>query len=297
MRQTEFFQRQKKLLEKLFSPDWFLEAKQKNHPAYLRWALCKKIIEQEGIIRFPEQKERLPEIGRIMLDSYIHVALTEGDIQQLTLGSLDLYGDKTVQKKIRSRITDPKQFEDLMVELYVAAWHKTNNHAIEPIEKEGYPDLKIEIPAIDIPVFIECKHLWTDSKNRLQKVIKKANKQLKKAAKEIKIPSYGVVILDVSIPVAAGQVENDNLPDKLQRIVDVVQSALSGKKNQFVGAAIIVWDDYMQLGKPPDRTLIAYRRRYKRVTHRSPNLPIPEDLPLFEGYTTIYGLHWSSEPG
>jgi len=154
MIQLEFFQRQKKLLEKLFSPDWFLEAKQKNNPAYLRWALCKKIIEQEGIIQFPEQNERLHEIGRIVLDSYILVALTEGDIQQLKLGSLDLYGDETVQKKIRSRITDPEQFEDLMVELYVAAWHKTKSHAIDPIEKEGYPDLKVEIPNINIPVFI-----------------------------------------------------------------------------------------------------------------------------------------------
>jgi len=293
MRQIEFFQRQKKLLEKLFSPDWFLEAKQKNYPAYLRWDLCKKIIEQGGMIQFPEQKEKLPEIGRIVLDSYIHVALTEGDIRQLKLGSLDLYGDETVQKKIRSRITDPNQFEDLMVELYVAAWHKTKNHTIELIEKDGYPDLKIEIPAMNIPVFIECKHLWTGSKNRIQKVIKKANNQIKKAVKETGITSYGAVILDVSIPVAAGQVENDNLPDKLREMVNVVQSALSGKKNRSVGAAIIVWDDYMQIGNPPDRTMLAYRRRYKRVSHTSPNLPIPENLPLFEGYTATYTLHWA----
>ena len=290
MRQIEFFQRQKEILEKLFSPERLLETKQKNHPAYLRWALCKKVIEQEGIIQFPEQKERLHEIGRIILDSYILVALTEGNPQQLKLGSLDLYGDEAVQKKIRSRITNPEQFEDLMVELYVGAWHKTKNHTIEPIEKEGYPDLKIEIPSIGIPVFIECKHLWTSSKNRLQEVIKKANKQIKKAAKEIKILSYGAVILDVSIPVVAGQVENDNLSDKLQEMIDVVQSALSGGKNRSVGAAIVVWDDYMIMGNPPSNTLVAFRRRYKCVLHK--DVAIPEKLPLFEGYTSEYWLHW-----
>ena len=293
MRRIEFFQRQKEILEKLFSPEWFFEAKQKKHPAYLRWTLCKKIIEQGGIIQFPEQKERLHEIGRIILDSYILMALTEGNPQQLKLGSLDLYGDEAVQRKIRSRITNPEQFEDLMVELYVGAWHKTKSHTIDPIEKEGYPDLRIEIPNINIPVFIECKHLWTGSKNNLQDAIKKANKQIKRTAKEIELPSYGAVILDVSVPVAADQVENDNLSDKLLRMVDVVQSALSGEKNQSVGAAIIVWDDYMLMGKPPDSTLVAYRRRYKRISHRNPNLPVPENLPLFEGYTIPYWLHWT----
>lgn len=291
MKQIEFFQWQKEILEKLFSPEWFLETKQENHPAYLRWALCEKIIEQEGIIRFPEQKERLHEIGRIVLDSYILVVLTEGNHQQLKLGSLDLYGDEAVQKKIRSRITNPGQFEDLMVELYVGAWHKTKNHTMDPIEKEGYPDLRIKIPSISIPVFIECKHLWSSSKNRLQKVIKKANKQIKKAAEEVKIPSYGAVILDVSIPVAAGQVENDNLSDELYEMIEVVQSALSGGKNRSVGAAIVVWDDYMINGSPPNSTLVAFRRRYKRVLHK--DVAIPENLPLFEGYTTTYWLHWT----
>lgn len=292
MEQIEFFQRQKEILENLFSPEWFLKAKQKNHPAYLRWDLCKKIIEQEGTIQFQEQEKRLHEIGRIVLDSYILVALTEGDIQQLKFGSLDLCGDEEVQKKIRSRITNSKQFEDLMVELYVGAWHKTKKHAIELIEKEGYPDLKIEIPNINIPIFIECKHLWTGSNNNLQDAIKKANKQIKRASKEIGFPSYayGAVILDVSVPAAAGQVENDNFSDKLQGIVDVVQSALSGEKNRALRTAVVVWDDYMIMGNPSNSTLVAFRRRYKSVLHKE--MAIPENLPLFEGYTTTYWLHW-----
>lgn len=275
MKRIEFFQRQKEILERLFSPGWFLEAKQKNHPAYLRWALCKRIIEQEGAIQFPEQKEELNKIGRILLDSYILVALTEGDIQQLKLGQIDLYGDDAVQKKIRSRISSPEQFEDLMVELYVGAWHKTENHAVEPIEKDGYPDLRIESPDINIPIFIECKHLWTNSKNKIQQVIKKANKQIKKATEDIGTPSCGVAVLDVSVPATVGQVENDTLSNKLQDMIDVIQSALNGQRYRSVKSVIVVWDDYMIMGEPPDRTLVAFRRRYKRISHKDVTTVVP----------------------
>lgn len=292
MRQIDFFKLQKEILEKLFPPHWFLEASKKNHPAYLRWALCEKVLEQGGKIRFPEQKTELPEIGRILLDSTILVILTEGDLQQLRFGSLDLYGDQVVQKKICSRIIDPEQFEDLMVELYVGAWHKTKSHVVRPIEMEGYPDLRIEFPDMNTPIFIECKHLWAGSRNRLQGVIKKANQQIKNATKEINSPYYGVAVLDVSTPVAAGQVENDDLSDKLREIVDIVQSALSGQKNRSVRVAILVWDDYMIMGKPPERTLIAFRRRRKRISHKNITSAIPENLPLFKGYTTTYWLHW-----
>jgi len=293
MKQTEFFQLHKEILEKLFSSDWFIKKKQKKHPAYNRWVFCNKIIEQ-GVIRFPEQKEELHEIGRIVLDSFILITLSEGNLQQLKLGSLDLYGDKAVKKKIYSRITNPEQYEDLMVELYVGAYHKTKNRVVNPLEKEGYPDLRIDIPNVNIPVFIECKRLMTRSRNRLQEVIKKANKQIKEAIKDIGHPLYGVIVLDVSTPVAAGQVENDDLSNELQEIINTIQNALSGQKNRSVGTAIVVWDDYMIMGKPPDGTLVVFRRRYKRISHTHENitLVIPEKLPLFEGYTTTQWLNW-----
>ena len=125
-------------------------------------------------------------------------------------------------------------------------------------------------------------------------MIKKANNQIKKAAEETKISSYGAVILDVSIPVAVGQVENDKLSDKLQEIIDGTQLALSGGKNRFVGAATVIWDDYIVMGKPPADILVALRRRCKRISHKNPVLSIPEKVPLFEGYTTTYRLDWTS---
>ena len=153
MESVEFFRRQKILLEDLFPESWFLKTKKKRHPAYIRWDLCRRMINQNGIIKFPEQKDELAEIGRIVLDSYIISLITRGDVQRLSWGSLSLYGDKLVQTKIRSRITDPEQFEDIMVELYTGAWHISKRHTVTPIENKRLPDFKVEFSNITYPIY------------------------------------------------------------------------------------------------------------------------------------------------
>ena len=76
-------------------------------------------------------------------------------------------------------------------------------------------------------------------------------------------------------------------------MIDVVQSTLSGEKNRSVGVAIVIWDDYMIMGDPPNSSLIVFRRRYKRIFHKNANLAVAEELPLFEGFTTTYWLNWA----
>jgi len=200
-----------------------------------------------------------------------------------------IYTETKPSKKIRSRVVNPEQFEDLMVELAFDAWHKSRNHTVIPWEKEGLPDLKLQIPGVDVPILVECKRLRSSLKNRLSKVISKANSQIK-AAQE---PCYGVVVLDVSTPVGVTEVENDELPNQLQDICSIVQSALSGKKNRLVRMAILVWDDSMILGEPPDKTQVAFRRRHLRIQHRMSGKDISETVPLFEGFTSLYTLHWT----
>ncbi len=290
MNQIEFFRLQKEILEKFFPLNWFTETSEKNHPAFLRWMLCNKILQQRGVIKFPDQETELLEIGRLVLDSAILVTLTQGNLSQLKFGSLDLYGDKAVQKKIRSRITNPEQFEDIMVELSFGAWHEMVKHSVIPLEIESYPDLELKIVGIDIPIFVECKHLRSASENRLNKEITKANSQIKATG----IPCYGIGFFDVSIPVSMGQVEDDEFPMRLQEIIEIVQSTISGPKNRSIGVVLLAWDDYNIMGEPPDLTQITFRRRHVRIPH-SPSkdvMEIPEDLRLFDGYTTIYNLHW-----
>lgn len=155
----DFIQFQKIILEKLFPEDWFCERRRDHHPAYQRWNLCVDLLKRNGRIQFPEQEASLPLLGRLGLDSTILITLTEGDFQKLRFGSLDLYGDSSVQAFIRSRVVDAEQFEDVMVELAFGAWHKGRGHSVEPMEIPNFPDIKILIPKFDLPSSLSAKKL------------------------------------------------------------------------------------------------------------------------------------------
>lgn len=279
----DFITQHKEILEKLFPPRWFLETPESDHPAYLQWAFCKRILDQGGVLQFPEQEAQIFEVARIIMNSGILVKVTGGDVQELRFGSLNVYGDEVVRKKVRSRITDPEQFEDIMVELSFAAWHGMHNHGVMPLEEEGLPDFKLAIPNLELPVYAECKHLRSGSKNRLRKVISKANSQIK-AVSEM---CYGVAVLDVSMPVAFEKVENDRFSERLQEIISFVRSSVSGSKNRSISDVVLTWDDYMVKGTPPEATLVVFRRRSERISH-SPGEDvkrIPENIQLFDGFT------------
>lgn len=292
MNQLELFNRFKGILERLFGSDWFRDPRNKNHPAYSQWSLCEKVINQGGTIKFPEQQFELPEIARLLLDAANLVVLSEGNLQQFILGSLDLYGNGEIQKQIRNRIRDSAQFVSFMVEVYTAAWHKTRKHDVTLIERDGYPDLRAESTTIKFPIFLECKRLRQGQKKNIHQALKKANKQLKKAAGNTATPTYGVVVLDVSIPGRVGQVSNDDIPATIKEIVEHVESAIH-VHNKSISAVVLTWDDYMILGAPPKRTGIFFRRHPRLIRHKNARVPIPVDLPIFEGFTTAYSLNWS----
>jgi hypothetical protein len=166
------------------------------------------------LIQYPEQfKENSQLLGAILLDSFVICKATHGNPVRMKLGSLKLYGDEKVQKKVLSRITDSRQYRDIMTEIYTGSWHILEGHKITPLEAEGYPDFKVEYPGYSYPVYIECKNLWSPSGTAIRSAIKDANRQLKQAGK-----SYGVLNLDVSEAVSAGRVENDELPSGLIRL-------------------------------------------------------------------------------
>jgi len=287
----EFFTLQKTILEKLFPDKWF-EHPRPDHPAYRRWQLCDRIIKQGGIFRYPEDKSLFPEISRLVLDSAIFLTLTEGNMNQLKLGSLDLYGDSAVKKFIQSRITEEDQFEDVMVQLAFAAWHKGERHNVTPNEKEGFPDLEIAVPSFTLPFLFECKRVRSGTKNKIRKAISKANSQIKVPGKD----AYGVVIIDVSDVVGIVLVENDEFPTIIKQIISFVKSGLGRDFNQSIGAVALLWDDYIMYGGPPEKTFIAFRRRFVIVRHSVPRQVIPPEAPLFNGYTVEYSLHWEARP-
>jgi hypothetical protein len=291
LRSVDMFTFGKQVLENFFPKYWFTKIENKNHEAFQQWNLCCKLIARGGIIEYPEQANEFPAIGKILLDTLLLSTITDGDMKDLVVGAIN-YGGKKVQKKIQQRFLDSQQFQDILVELYLGAWHITKKNIVTPLETNGYPDIKVEFPNMHEYAYIECKHLRTNDERRINDVIAKANKQIENANTD----GYGGLTLDVSIPVNAGTVKDDTLPPQLTKIIDIVQSALSGQENRAVDSALVVWDDNMIIGVPPQKVGVTYRRRYVRVNHTNSKKPIPANVLLFEGFTVYFSIKWTARP-
>ena len=279
------------LLEGLFAPSTLRDRRQR-HPAAARWQLCLSLLQQGGVIRWPAQKGQLPLLTRMLLDSAAFVRVSGGDLDLFRLGDLRGYGDAAVQRKIGSRLNDPSQFEDLMVELSIAAWHQFEGHKVTPSEADGWADLRIDIPSLDLPLLLECKRLKSATSGRLRKDITKANKQIK----QVGIDAYGTALLDVSDAVPPRDSLSDETPPEVQLILETIGAALHGPKHRRIGRAIVVWDDVGILGEPPNRTAVFLRRRFTNVEHGpDPDVCIlPATARTFQGSTLMLGVEWDT---
>jgi hypothetical protein len=276
--------RQKELLEWLFQgKGWFLEKRNEGHPAYLDWKLCDQMVGWRG--RKPDslKSEDLRFAARISLNTHYLIRLSGGDLGVLTPGVFESFGDENVQKKIRSRVLDPSSYEDLLVELYTASWHKgVKDHTASLLEKTGYPDVRVSINSLDFPIFIECKRVKVSSVNQIQSDIKDASRQLATASQGADSNAYGAVLLDFSSFVGLRRQEDDSHPPVVVDVMQKVRQAIRGDKNTHVKSAIVVWDDYGLVGKEPEQVLV-FRRRAEVIHHDHTRHPLGLEK-LFDGY-------------
>lgn len=276
----------KALLEDLFGPDWFDSPCNQTHPAYQHWYLCKENNEHHGANRFYNPAVKL-QLGRLILDTYVFSTVTNGDVGLATLGDMAAIGDEIAVKKIRNSIVDPDKYEDVMIELVTAAWHRGRGHRALIQEVSGQQDLIVEIPEISTTLQIECKHLTSHSPNRLAAIVKKANEQIKAGKRG---DSIGVLILD-----ATAYLTSDNERDEL---FDRVHRALSGQKNRSVRHAIVTWDI---VGEKADENN-EYRRhlvftRNQVAFHHSDWGPRVSDVEaLFQGYRVEITVNMEPPP-
>ncbi len=284
-----FFTQLATLLEQIMPNGWFNNPKNKANPAYQRWAFCQKMISQNGSFRLPEQESELPLLGQLLLDGMHLITITEGDLQQLTVGNFDQY-IKSVKDKIVNYLTHLTQFDDIMLELSFAAWHLIEKHKTEILEVANYPDIKVDIPGCALPIYAECKNVTTPNENSIKRIITHANEQLKNVSER----HYGIVILNIGKLIKMQPVNSDAYPEKVDELIKLVTHSLSGKRHRSVGAAILIWDDYMQLGNPQQEMLIAYRRRFVRIDHTPEEgcIEIPQNAELFEGYTSEFTINF-----
>lgn len=240
------------------------------------------------MVLWPQDESALLAHLSFLLDAYTLITISGGDVDSYAMGNLSAYGSDEVQQKIRSRLPNPLQFGPLMLELSLAAWHKSKGHAVKPLEVENMPDLRVRANGLDLPLYVECKQLTSSSKNTIGRQVKEANRQIRSVTEK----SYGVAVLQFAHLATTG-VFSDDSPSSIVAAASLVQRALSGPKNRAIGAAILTWDDYLVLGSPPERTALFLRRHFLRVDHTDDGVRrMPPDAELFEGSTVALALEW-----
>ncbi len=272
------------LFRTAFQDDWFSDKRNENHPAWIEWNICNKMIGWGGFKPDNVNLESMHLAAKVALDALLLVSLTEGDLGQMVPGNFQAIGDELAQKKVRDRIGTAQSFEDLFVELYVAAWHKTKGRRVVMLETEGFPDIQVNVSSLNFPILIECKRLTVNSAKRIGKDITKAIHQLRRGSVGTNASAYGAVVLDLTSAVGARHQIDDRIPDEINAALHEVEQALRGEKNTHVKSAIVAWDDYNVYGKFPESTsvLVSFRRRAKVIHHERNHQKLPIDL-LFDG--------------
>jgi len=289
-----FFEAHKKILEDLFGQQWFFRNGEKKlkHPAYSSWNLCLKLIGQDGIVKWPEDVQALPDIAKVILDNYFILQCSGGDISTLRLGSFANYGSQSVRRRLNSVIRTEDGFRSVMTELSYSAWHISKGYKVTAYEEEGYPDFQVLPEDGTLPLVTDCKHIQKDSSDRrFAKVINKANNQVKKLG----IKCYGIAVIDITEKVTNPNAFSDEIPQSVLHIAEVVSNAIQ-KGNSSISAVLLLWDDYVVHGEPSTSptSLFAYRRRSQILKHRDPVHKLPEEFQLFKfGNTITYKVFWS----
>jgi len=274
------------ILEELFASA--TPRKAAKHPGVQRQRVLREVVLNGGVIGWPEQREHLPLLSRALLDSAILVELTGGDMSVLRLGEFANLGDDMVLQKVRTRVPNPAQFEDIFAELSVAAWHQARGHAAQLLELEGLPDIKVHLTGVSAPLYIECKRLGTSAARAIRNDLKDANKKFRR----IQEPHFGMVVIDVTQAVTLPETVTDDLPSALHELVDIAQQTLSGPKNRGVARAVLTWDEHIALPTSERPEAMVLRRRRVVIDHTEPERRLPETVPVFEGLTVLGNLNW-----
>ena len=299
---VQHFTAQKKLIQDLFSQDDWLKICKRwpNHPAVKKYLICEQMIQQKGIIKFPENREIIPEITSILLDNYIFSKISGGNPANFLLGSFANYGDVKVRQQIRSQLRKTDDFQSLMTELSFGAWFfSKKGFQLTATEDKGLADFKIDIDNYPIPIAVECKYINTDTKDRrYQKIIEKANQQIKNWKTTLSCQEiHGIAVIDVSSKFRHINKESGNLLNGLIEIAKKIKKIIR-KNNSSVSGVLLICDSFDMSSEPGDTssTSFFFARSGVFVKHLNPIQPLPDNLvEPFEnqwGYQTGYTVNW-----
>lgn len=278
-------------LESYYDMDWLNSRGAKEHPASKHMDICRAVVDQGGYINYPAQADLLDQLSSIVHYSEVFETISTLEIENQE-NLVKFYGDEIVQKKIRSRLRDYKQYEGILVELLTGAWHVLKGHIVTPLEISGWPDLKIEQPNKGLLFLIECKHIMSLKQSSIERAIKKANRQIKNATSEIgEVP--GVLVLDAS-SILQGNSFNIK-SEHVENIRRCIRNCISKPFYKSISAVLLTWSDFSVVGYPPVTTTVIFEREVQRIDHPFASNILPDGCELYEGTRIQSELSWLEE--
>jgi hypothetical protein len=276
------------VLESLCGPEWLKSPGNQRHPAKQRYDLCLNALAKTHGRSWPiSSRGEALATARMILDGAIIMQLSGGKVRELTLGDLRSFGDALVQRKVRSRITDPEAFEDLFVEFSVAANHLAKDHLVTPLEQDNKPDLLIHSSHGEAG--IECKRLRVASANAMYSDISNANRQLRSLAAEF----GGALVIDISAHASiTHDRDSDDILPQVTEAEEWVRAAFKRGPFRSISRLALVWDEssfVLDASMPPWAVL--RRRTYEvELEKRTDRRGWPEPLDLFTGFTVMANI-------
>lgn len=274
------------LLVNIFGRSWFSSHlnRKTEHPAFKRWCLCQKLLEQGCRLRLPRDRSHLYDFADMVLAHQIISICSGGVLGRFDFGTFVDYGDEFVRRRIKDIIDNPIAFESLLTQFSFGACHKSKGHTVEPFEHDGAPDFRVSVPSLQLPIIADCKHIGRGaSLNRYKKVVGKANSQIK-ALGEV---GYGLVVIDATHQQKSIErpLSGDTMPQEIEQARLQIERVLQ-VSNSSVSAALLQWDSFVVLGNPRVATnghamersgAVMFLRRFcEIIRHRRPITPLPE---------------------
>jgi hypothetical protein len=195
----------------------------------------------------------------------------------------DLIPDETTRRIVLSRLPDPEQYQHTLSELFCWGLARGQGWSAELVEQEAYPDLRVVAPSQT--VYAEVKTISVGSApRRVDKIIEKANRQIKSAQSE----RSGLLYIIVQREGGRARLD-DRVPNDVAPYVTAAAKKLASNSCRSVGAITFLWDE---LRVTTGRMLIfAWARTSRTLRHDHPRSTIAAELlPDSVGITVAHGI-------
>lgn len=208
---------------------------------------------------------------------------------------------------IRSRLPRPEHYEATISELAYWGWLKARGLSPCLMEEEGKPDLLVGHDTTGDPVFCDVKAILPDTHpKRIEKVIKKANEQIKNVAGET---TKGFCLIRITSPVVRlpaisdtgrgylwlkpeeGNRNSAGVPYEIAEFYERAVRLLNSQSCRSVSKVILTWEEQLVIGNIPGWVTIHGVRNSCQIDHANARQNITLDVDLLPKATIAANIN------